>query len=446
MWTGTKPDISLFKTFGCKAFVHIPDETRTKLEPKSVECIFLGLSETSKAYRFYDPKTHKLIKSRDAIFCEEEKNIEEPILETPINLEESDSDSDNKEDPPPPRRSTRIRKPPVRFADSGLLLEEIEEEPETYEEAIESKYKENWEEAMQREMEAIDENHTWTLEPLPKNRQAIGSKWVFKMKRDSQGNVERFKARIVAKGYAQVEGIDYFETFAPVAKISSIRTLLALANIKEWIVHQMDVVSAFLNGDLLEEVYMTQPKGFIKGKNLVCKLHKSLYGLKQASRAWYQKIDSFLLNKGLKRVESDHSIYTQIHSNEVLIITIYVDDLLLVGSNLCLINDFKTILSNEFKMKDLGEANFILGIKIERSANCLYLSQEEYLTRVLKRFNMTNCKSTRTPLELGTKSCLSKPSTHEKIDSQNYPYREAIGCLMYAMLCTRPDLGFPICF
>ena len=295
-------------------------------------------------------------------------------------------------------------------------------------------------------MEAIDENHTWTLEPLPKDRNAIGSKWVFKMKRDSQGNVERFKARIVAKGYAQVEGIDYFETFAPVAKISSIRTLLALANIKEWIVHQMDVVSAFLNGDLLEEVYMTQPKGFIKGKNLVCKLHKSLYGLKQASRAWYQKIDSFLLSKGLKRVESDHSIYTQIHSNEILIITIYVDDLLLVGSNLCLINDFKTILSNEFKMKDLGEANFILGIKIERLANCLYLSQEEYLTRVLKRFNMINCKSTRTPLELGTKSSLSKPSTHEKIDSQNYPYREAIGCLMYAMLCTRPDLGFPYVF
>ena len=299
---------------------------------------------------------------------------------------------------------------------------------------------------MQREMEAIDDNHTWTLEPLPENRQAIGSKWVFKMKRDSQGHVERFKARIVAKGYAQVEGIDYFETFAPVAKISSIRTLLALANIKEWIVHQMDVVSAFLNGDLLEEVYMVQPKGFIKGKNLVCRLHKSLYGLKQASRAWYQKIDSFLLNKGLKRVESDHSIYTQIHLNEVLIITIYVDDLLLVGSNICLINDFKAILSNEFKMKDLGEANFILGIKIERSSNCLYLSQEEYLTRVLKRFNMINCKSTRTPLELGTKSNLSKPSTHEKTDSQNYPYREAIGCLMYAMLCTRPDLCFPICF
>ena len=137
MWTGTKPDISLFKTFGCKAFVHIPDETRTKLEPKSIECIFLGLSETSKAYRFYDPKTHKLIKSRDAIFCEEEKNIEEPILETPTNPEESNSDSDNEEDPPPLRRSTRIRKPPVRFDDSGLLLEEIEEEPETYEEAIE---------------------------------------------------------------------------------------------------------------------------------------------------------------------------------------------------------------------------------------------------------------------------------------------------------------------
>ena len=215
---------------------------------------------------------------------------------------------------------------------------------------------------------------------------------------------------------------------------------------KGWNVHQMDVVSAFLNGDLLEEVYMTQPKGFTKEKDLVCKLQKSLYGLKQASRAWYQRIDSFLLNKGLKRVESDHSIYTQILPNESLIITIYVDDLLLVGSNLSFINDFKNILSREFNMKDLGEAKFILGIKIERATNHLYLSQEEYLTRVLRRFGMTNCKSTNTPLELGAKNSLSNLTIREKGSSLDYPYRKAIGCLMYAMLCTRPDLGFPICF
>ena len=341
VWSGNKPDISLFKTFGCKAFVHVPDETRTKLEPKSVECIFLGISDSSKAYRFYNPKTHKLIKSRDAIFLEDEKGEENPILENPTNLEENKESSDSEEEAPPLRRSTRIKKPPIRFSESGLMLEEIEEEPETYEEAIESRHKENWEKAMQEEMKAIEENHTWSLEPLPKDRKAIGSKWVFKIKRDSLGKIERFKARIVAKGYAQIEGIDYFETFAPVAKITSIRTLLALANMKGWNVHQMDVVSAFLNGDLLEEVYMTQPKGFTKEKDLVCKLHKSLYGLKQASRAWYQRIDSFLLNKGLKRVESDHSIYTQILPNESLIIAIYVDDLLLVGSNLSFINDFQ---------------------------------------------------------------------------------------------------------
>jgi len=285
---------------------------------------------------------------------------------------------------------------------------------------------------MNDEIDAIKENNTWTLTSLPKDRKAIGSKWVYKIKRDSNGKIDRYKARIVAKGYSQVEGIDYFDTFAPVVKLSSIRVIFAIANIKGWIIHQMDVVLTFLNGDLLEEVYMEQPKGIIENPNLVCKLNKSLYGLKQASRTWYQKIDNFLLEKGLKRLESDHNIFVMHSSKQSLLVAIYVDDLLITSSDLDCILHFKVLLGNQFKMKDLGVASFILGIKIERNNNELYLSQEEYLTKVLNRFGMHDKKPVTTPLNLGTKNVLSNDSDNPL----DCPYKQALGSLMYAMLCT----------
>ena len=193
---------------------------------------------------------------------------------------------------------------------------------------------------MENKIKAININNTWTLTELPRDRHAIGSKWIYKIKGDDKGCINRYKFRIVAKDYSQIENIDYFDTFTPVSKISSIHFLLALATIKDWHIHQMDVVTTFLHGDF-EEVYMRQPKGFEKDNDMVCHLHKALYGLKQASRTWYQKIDYFLLKENFTRTESDHSVYKKICDNCLLIVAIYVDDLIIICGNLKVILDFK---------------------------------------------------------------------------------------------------------
>jgi hypothetical protein len=181
-------------------------------------------------------------------------------------------------------------------------------EPRNFHEAMQSSEAKLWEDAANAEMQSIRDNKTWTLAPLPVGRTAIGCKWVFKVKLKSDGTIDRYKARLVAKGYSQQEGIDFSETFAPVARFSSIRILLALGAHYDWEIHQMDVKTAFLNGDLEEEIYMQQPEGFIeKGKeNLVCRLRKSLYGLKQAGRAWYEKIHAALINLGFDFLRVDH--------------------------------------------------------------------------------------------------------------------------------------------
>jgi Reverse transcriptase (RNA-dependent DNA polymerase) len=191
-----------------------------------------------------------------------------------------------------------------------------------------------WEEAANAEMQSIRDNQTWTLAPLPVGRTAIGCKWVFKVKLKSDGTVDRYKARLVAKGYSQQEGIDFSETFAPVARFSSIRILLALGAHYDWEIHQMDVKTAFLNGELEEEIYMEQPEGFIeKGKeNLVCRLRKALYGLKQAGRAWYEKIHAALIKLGFDFLRVDHCIYRLVNGSTVVFIAVYVDDLTLFSN------------------------------------------------------------------------------------------------------------------
>jgi hypothetical protein len=224
---------------------------------------------------------------------------------------------------------------------------------------------------------------------------------------NADGSVDRYKARLCAKGYSQQQGIDYTETFAPVAKFSSIRSLLALAAHYDLEVHQMDVKTAFLNGDLEEDIYMVQPEGFIvKGKETwVCKLNKSLYGLKQASRAWYQKMDQALQNLEFIRLYADPCIYVLRTSELVIFLSLYVDDLLLVSNSLKNLSHLKQQLSKKFEMKDLGEAHFVLGIQIERNrkARTLSICQQQYIKNVVERFNMSESKPVSTPLDLGSK-------------------------------------------
>lgn len=330
----------------------------------------------------------------------------------------------------------------------AIMVRELMDEPGTYREAVASPNAAKWTEAMEVEMNSILENDTWELVDLPPGRRAIGCKWVFKIKLNDLNEIARYKARLVAKGFSQVPGIDYDDTYAPVVRFTSIRLLVALAAENGWFMHQMDVTTAFLNGDLDKEIYMVQPEGYAapgtEGK--VLKLKKALYGLKQAPRQWNKKITERLQQLGFKRGTGDQSLYSlrryvkETKREEVVHLALYVDDLLIVGSSMVLINVIKTELSASFKMTDLGEAKHLLGISIKRDweKGTITLSQEQYIDKVLDKFNMADCDPRPTPL----------PSNHEilkgdTIDEsmKDVPYASAIGSLMYAMVGTRPDIA-----
>jgi hypothetical protein len=235
-------------------------------------------------------------------------------------------------------------------------------------------------------------NNTWTLVSLPVGRKPVSYKWVFKIKQGTNGEVERYKARLVARSLTQTYGIDYNETFAPVIKFTSIHCILALAALEDMEIHQMDMKTAFFNGELEEEIYMEQLQGFMHqgGGHLVCKLHKSLYGLKQSPRAWNQKLNTFRKNIEFMKSEADMSVYVVQGGDVKFFIVVYVDDLILVCNDQNKLLQIKEKLNQKFEMKDLGELHFFLGIKVERSHDeqVLHINQIKYLKEILKRFRM----------------------------------------------------------
>ncbi|GKA71918.1 zinc finger, CCHC-type containing protein [Tanacetum coccineum] len=243
-------------------------------------------------------------------------------------------------------------------------------------------------------------------------------------------------------GFRQKEGIDYFDTYAPVARITTIRLLLALAAIHNLVIHQMDVKTAFLNGDLDEEVYMKQPEGFVMPGNehKVCKLVKSLYGLKQAPKQWHQKFDEVVLSSGFLLNQSDKCVYSKFDSSgKGVIICLYVDDMLIFGTDQNQVDKTKKFLSSKFSMKDMGEADVILGIKIKRENKGIVITQSHYIEKILKKFNREDCSPVSTPMDPVEKL---KPNTGKPVDQLEYS--RAIGCLMYAMTSTRPDIAYAV--
>jgi hypothetical protein len=221
---------------------------------------------------------------------------------------------------------------------------------------------------MKLKLEALAKNCTWQIVELPPHTKPIGCRWVYKVKHKADGTIERYKARLVAKGYNQVEGIDYFETFSPVAKLTTVRTLLAIAAAKNWHLHQLDVNNAFLHGDLQEDVYMKIPDGVPCDKsNLVCKLKKSLYGLKQASRKWYEKLTSLLIKEGYTQSTSDYSLFTLTRDNNFTALLVYVDDIILAGNSMAEFDRVKVVLDVAFKIKNLGQLKYFLGLEVAHS-------------------------------------------------------------------------------
>lgn len=347
------------------------------------------------------------------------------------------------------RRSGRERRKPKRYGfeddDEAMMIdcfafsaeEFVDNDPVSINDAKNRSDWQQWETAINEEYASLQKNHTWTLCDLPSDRKAITCKWVFKLKRKANGDVDKYKARLVARGFSQEKGFDYGETYSPTARITTFRVLLAIANHFDYHIHQMDVKCAFLNGDLKEDIYMVQPDGFAKDNTKVCKLRKSLYGLKQASRMWNERFHEFVVRIGFKRCKSDQCLYVQRIDGDLCILLLYVDDLVLVSNNMQMINRIKSSLAAEFEMTDVGEVNYFLGIYIERDTEkkVIELSQSQYMNNMLKKFAMENCKTASTPMDKN----LHLERAHLD-DITNEPYRQLIGCLMYSTQTTRPDL------
>jgi hypothetical protein len=258
---------------------------------------------------------------------------------------------------------------------------------------------------MDEEMAALDANVTWELVALLEDKKAIGCKWVYKVKHNADASVSRYKAKLVAKGYAQTYGIDYEETYSPVAKMTTVRAIIAMVVAKGWSLHQMDVKNVFLHGDLHEEVYMEQPPGYVDQThpNLVCRLKKSLYGLKQALRAWLEKIGEYLVTSGFQTSDADFSLYVKKTDHGVVVIIIYVDDLIITRDSDVDISDLKKLLKQKFEMKDLGELRYFLDIEVIHSPKGIWLLQRQYALNKLSEYGMTGCKPISIPLEQNVK-------------------------------------------
>jgi transposase InsO family protein len=597
---GKVPDLSHLRIFGCVAYVHVPDETRTKLDPKTIPCVLTGYSEESKAYRCFNPHTRKILISSDVKFDEhrfwyatssnpsfpsvslEPLTSERAAIEVldpdyaltpslsratttlPSAAEdvpsitgaparttapalfspnaEADSyrasqpaDADHRHaaaahrhaavdnrlpphaaepssprrpaaapptdgrpadappvdihtsaapaaeaqrspsepealdsDEPPlevrvytrrsvpvpapmpaasPRRSSRERGPSMWLRDYASLVEtsadlvdavQHVEEPHSFRQAASHP---EWMRAMETELASIERNHTWTLVDLPSGCRPIHAKWVYKLKSGADGT-PTYKARLVARGDEQVEGLDYQETFSPVVKWTTMRVLVSMAAQRNWDITHLDVKSAFLNGVLQEEVYLAQPPGFVKPgqEHLVCRLHKSLYGLRQSPRAWNERIDSFLHKVGLKAAVYDPSLYILQDGNFTVFLVIYVDDVMITGSHSSKIQWLIHLLCSTFDMTILGRLNLYLGVQFHVAPDGgILMSHYRYILKCLSDLGLTDCAGALVPMDPGTR--LSSDMGAELVDPTYY--RMCVGKLLH-LQNTRPDIAFAV--
>ena len=325
---------------------------------------------------------------------------------------------------------------------SSILAYTIETEPKTFKQAMAS---EMWRGSVSAEFEALEQNGTWDVESLPEGKNVVGCKWIHTIKYNADGTVERPKSRLVAQGYTQQEGLDYVDTFSPVAKLTSVKLLLALAAAKGWSLNQMDVSNAFLHGDLEEEIYMRLPQGYTPPPgtelppNAVCRLRKSLYGLKQASRQWYKRFSSVLLGANFIQSPADNTLFVKTNKTSFIAVLVYVDDILIASNDDEALLALQTLLRSEFKIKDLGNARFFLGLEIARSSTGIAVCQRKYTLNLLEDAGLLGCKPSTIPMD---------PSLHMSKDlgtplPNPTEYRELIGRLLYLTI-TRMDITFAV--
>jgi hypothetical protein len=294
---------------------------------------------------------------------------------------------------------------------------------------------------MEDEYGALMSNGIWELVSRPRNSNVVTDKWIFTHKLHADGSFDRYKARWVLRGFTQRPGVDYDETFNPVGKLATVRTVLSIAVSRDWTIQQLDMKNAFLHDTLTETVYCSQPTGFadLAHHDLVCRLKKSLYGLKQAPRAWYSRFASFLLSQGFAEAKSDTSLFVFRRGSDTVYLLLYVDDIILTASSTELLHRTIFALQREFAMKDLGPLHHFLGITVERRPDKLFLHQRTYTLDILKRAVMTNCKPCSTPVDLKAK--LAADSGPPVQDPSQF--RSIAGALQY-LTFTRPDIAYAV--
>lgn len=484
LWYGRKPSLKHLRSFGTKCWYTIPRHKIKKLDARARCALMMGYSSQTKGYKLWDIELQKFLISRDVKFLETSFNEIQPV---PLKHDKNpthacipiSSPSDEhqcltfeRNDPiipptSPPhthpeipgltttglRRSTRIARPPRRwgfespedplpvslFAEIALIVNTA---PRSYADAMSSENSAYWSPAIKKEEDSLRENKTFQLVERTPEMHVIPSRYVFRVKKDVGP-----KVRIVAKGFRQIPGLEYTDTYSPVVSFSVVRLFLALVAHHDLECYQMDVVTAFLNGDLSEEIYMTVPDGFRDPDrpNLVCKLMKALYGLKQAPKQWNSKIHLFLTHDlGFESCAYEPCLYFIHDEVSLILIILYVDDLLIAGNSDIKLQSIKAQLMTRFKMKDLGPVSEFLGIEVirDRATHSLKIFQSSYTSKILERFNMLGATSAATPMATQGKPDLTTES--QTTLSPDIPYRSAIGSLMYLMVCTRPDISFAL--
>jgi hypothetical protein len=486
VWTKRKPNTKSWKVFGCVAYVFIPKQKRHKLDSISEKGIFVGYDIESKGYRVWLPGENKIVVRRDVKFMEnqtwnhninliellsnlniEENNIAEEdsyieksaeqkidgkeLMKREIINEEQQTKDENL------RRSERINigvppkdwnMPAARYWEkTAIVQDEIDSialvNTSTDVLDLETDINENpkeWELADKEEYQQLLDNGTFELVDLPEGRKAIGCKIIRKIKYNADNSIDKRKSRIVAQGFNQRRGIDYNETFSPTLHHTSLRIILAISTKLNLELKQLDIKGAYLYADLEEEIYMKQPEGFEVGEK-VCKLKKSLYGLKQAGRRWNENLNEFLVSNGFQRLQTDLCVYYQQTNEGLVIIGVYVDDQVIAYDNEEMFKSFIMKLGEKYQYT-IKELNYILGIEIirEKEKGTIELSQRKYVLDMLKKFKMDNCEGKETPMECGLNLVPGNDENHES----ELLYQELIGSLIYAATCTRPDIAYSV--
>ncbi|WJX83409.1 hypothetical protein P8452_66072 [Trifolium repens] len=464
IWKGRKPNVKYFHVFGSKCYILADREQRRKLDPKSDEGIFLGYSTNSRAYRVFNNRTRTMMESINVVINDypEEKvhDVAPDVLPSEPLPEDSEVEESSEKADEEPDQGEKSKGPSIRVQKNHpkeLIIGNPELpvmtrsrevisnacfvstiEPKNVKEALTD---ECWVNAMQEELNEFKRNEVWDLVPRPDGVNIIGTKWVYRNKSDESGVVTRNKARLEAQGYSQIEGVDFDETFAPVARLESIRLLLGVACILKFKLFQMDVKSAFLNGYLNEEVYVAQPKGFVD-PNLpdhVYRLKKALYGLKQAPRAWYERLSKFLLQQGYRKGETDKTLFVRQEEGKLMIAQIYVDDIVFGGMTDALVKQFVHQMQSEFEMSLVGELTYFLGLQVKQMEDTIFISQSKYAKNIVKKFGMQSATHKRTPAATHIK--LTKDEKGVSVDQS--VYRSIIGSLLY-LTASRPDISFEV--